>query len=205
MTTDPRHRPVLVIPRALLPPRPYLPWAEAGSLLADAEASASWLPRARAEASDELVQPIPCAVLRRPDGRLLVLRRVRAARADLAARLSVVVGGHVDDIGTDAPVGLEARLRMALCRELEEELELDDHGPLTGLAVVVDQRDVASSRHVGFVYEVVSRGTPAVRATEEFVRANPSPQLFVPPARLAARRSQLDPWSSILVEHLAAG
>src|SRR5262252_1990088 len=88
---------VLVLPRELFRGMDRFSEHRAGSRLKHLADHASWLPLEEAERSRTWVQAIPCALIRNHSKRYLVLRRVRHTRPDLRARVSLLVGGHVDE------------------------------------------------------------------------------------------------------------
>ena len=79
-----------------------------------------WVERPTAEASHDMVQPIPCAVIVDSVGRGCVLERPVDARG--AGRFSLVVGGHVEE--ADARESFGATPAACLTRELAEEVGL---------------------------------------------------------------------------------
>ena len=112
---------VLVFPRAIFDEEfSLLPWDSIQEKIAEIESSFSWLARHTAEQSKELVQAIPCAFIRNRNGRFCVLRRVQTPRKDLSKKLSLVVGGHIDNSRDHNT--FQASMYSNLMRELEEEV-----------------------------------------------------------------------------------
>jgi predicted NUDIX family phosphoesterase len=158
------------------------------------------MPRHEAERSSEWVQIIPVAVVCRTDGRICVLRRIKETRADLKSRLTIVVGGHVDqpkEIGHSSWTDI---IREALKRELDEELGLEDVSISEPLGFVLDPASRSSSKHVAIVHMVKADQEISARATEEFSTRSKYSGTFKSPSELAKLRKQLDPWSLLILE-----
>lgn len=174
----------------------FTPWRSAGWLFRAAEAGMRWLPRSEAEASDEFIQPIPCALVLGEDDGYYVFRRVKEGRADLSARLSLVVGGHIDWEAEASE--FPDLVRSTLTREISEELCAEAPTSITPIGLVVDHTSVESSRHVGVVHEVVIEGPIRPLATEEFSVWSSYIGRPYSTSELSAHRGELDPWSAII-------
>lgn len=192
-----RRQEILVFPRADLPPGGrFVPWADAGPVMAAVAAGMAWLPRDTAEQSGDWLQPIPCALIRNEHQEYRVLRRVKQGRHDLSSRISLVVGGHIDRC-PDHP-DLQTLLSTTLAREVDEELGLSRLPAVKPVGVVVDDSSAAASRHIGFVNEIILAYEFKPRATEEFsTRSKVNGQLYAP-AALSRFRKEFDPWSQII-------
>ena len=180
----------------------FTPWRAAGWLFQAAEAGMRWLPRSEAEASDEFVQPIPCALVLGEDDGYYVFRRVKEGRADLRARLSLVVGGHID-WEAEAPEFPDL-VRSTLTREISEELYAEAPTSITPIGLVVDHTSLESSRHVGIVHEVVVNGPVSPVATEEFSLRSQYAGRLCSASDLSTLRTTFDPWSSIIFDDYVA-
>ena len=194
---------ILVFPRTLLTGVDrFLPWGDASTFANRLEVQAVWLSRSDAEESKESVQAIPCALLRNESWRFYVLRRIRSGRRDLRAKVSLLVGGHVDRPARLRSV--EDLLIDTLRRELNEELGLQQAGSLRPLGMLVDSTSISGSRHLAFVYEAVVTENLVIRATEEFsVRSSVSGS-FLSANELSLLHGKFDPWSSLLFEDYIA-
>lgn len=177
--------------------RRFTPWRSSDWLFQAAEAGMRWLPRSEAEASDEFIQPIPCALVlgEQQDG-YYVFRRIKEGRADLSARLSLVVGGHIDWMAGEPE--FSQLVRSTLTREISEELCAGAPTSITPIGLVVDHSSVESSRHVGIVHEVVLGGRIRPLATEEFSVWSSYIGRPYSTSELSARLGKLDPWSAII-------
>ena len=188
---------VLCVPRRCVENQePFTPWGSADWLFRTAETGMRWLPRREAEASTEFIQPIPCALVVGEQKGYYVFRRINEGRADLKARLSLIVGGHID-WEADTPEFPQLVL-STLKREISEELRTDEPTSITPIGLVVDHTSLESSRHVGIVHEVVVNGSVKPLAKEEFsVRSRLIGRQH---STLALRRLRriFDPWSAII-------
>ncbi len=170
----------------------------------------SWMPREEAERSEDVMQPIPCALIRNHFPEYLVLRRVRETRADLRERISLISGGHVDrpvgDEDSAAARSIPALLLTTLRRELDEELGIRgvSETEIEQVGLVVDLSSVAASRHVAFVYEAVVVEEVRAQAPEEFSLGSKFNGVRYTAQGLSELHKSFDPWSMILFEDFVA-
>ena len=190
---------VLVLPRRFFDGHHAfldLPFIE--DIMEELEATHRWWERTDAEESLDWVQPIACALVTDSAGLHYVFRRVKNTRDDLKGRVTLVVGGHVEP---DAESSSLCELLLAtLRREMEEEVGIADFADAKPLGVVIDNSTVLSSRHVGFVYEVVWNLPLVARATDEFSRRSQLNGHLATKEELTIFHSQLDPWSRLIFE-----
>ena len=189
---------VLVFPRAVLGHVfSLLPWDSAQEQIEKIESTFSWLDRPEAEQSHDLVQAIPCGFIRDHEGQYCVLRRVENSRNDLNKKLSLVVGGHIDkpyDGGS-----FRATMSANLMRELDEEVGILPEETPRPVGIIVDNSSIQASRHVAFLYEILSEQV-SPKAPEEFAMRSKYSGIFMHPARIAEMSHQFDPWSRLLIE-----
>ncbi len=194
---------VLVFPRKLFQDYDrFVSWSTASSVVRHADDHVVWLPRGKAERSKHWVQPIPCALIRTHSQKYCVLRRVRETRPDLRARISLIVGGHVD-----RPSNLEKVLHLflkTLRQELGEEVGVRGVRKITPVGLVIDSSSRVTSRHIAFVYETVVDRRLTVQAPEEFSSRSKFTGSFFAPAELSRFRTSFDPWSRVLFEDYIA-
>jgi predicted NUDIX family phosphoesterase len=111
----------------------------------------SYVPRARAEASPEMVQALPVVVVRTKSGQVLLLRRREKQEENpLHDRVVIWAGGHVrrEDSANGHSV-----LQGAI-RELHEELRLSlEPKSLNLLGAIHSDLGGSTSKHIAIVYE----------------------------------------------------
>jgi len=192
---------ILVFRRSTLIEESFAAAWESQRFIRTVTSNMRWMSRPQAERSRVWVQVIAGAVIRSPQG-YLVLRRNTSGREDLRSRVSLVSGGHIDYMaGARRFSGV---LEETLRRELLEELDIRLSQCPEPLGIVIDHSSVGASRHVAFLYEVFVKGQVKVRAGEEFALGSKFSGSFIPLRRIANFVSRLDPWSRILWdEHFA--
>ena len=162
------------------------------------ESSFAWLNRPDAEISEYWVQAIPCAVVRDDEGRCCVLRRIRGeSRDDLKGKLSLVVGGHIDEKREGA--SFRMTVNFNLMRELEEEIGLFAEQNPRPIGIIIDASSTAASRHVAFIHETTANDI-SLNAPEEFMLTSKYSGVFMDEAQLVEKIEDFDPWSKMLIE-----
>ena len=153
------------------------------------------LEREVAEADPDFKQLVPYVVIR--DGeRVFVMRRSRAgADPRLHDRLTIGVGGHLDQ--TDARSA--DPIATGLLREWREELETEWTPEYRLLGLLNDDSNPVGSVHLGVVFEVDA----AARAVNVRERDKLSGS-FEPFAALRGAWESLETWSQLVTDALAA-
>ena len=195
---------VLVFPRGIFDTGLSLfPWDSIQPQIEAIESTFSWLSRPEAECSLDLVQAIPCAYIRDRSGKCYVLKQVQNTRKDLSKKLSLIVGGHIDETYEHGSfLGL---ISLNLMRELDEEIVLLARETPRPIGVMIDHSSIEASRHVAFLHEVIAEDV-SQRDSEEFNRRSNISGVFMSTHKLAARQSEFDPWSrALLEEHICRG
>ena len=189
---------VLVFPRSIFNGAvSLLSWDLVRSRLGEIEASFSWMNRAEAERSLDLVQAIPCTFILDENGRYCVLRRVANGRSDLSRKLSLIVGGHMDYC--EDHDSFRGAMFYNLMRELEEEVGVIPIECPHPIGVIIDGASIEASRHVAFLHATMAeRVSP--KAPEEFSSRSKSSGEYLLPSQLAKKRDEFDPWSRTLIE-----
>ena len=191
---------VLVFPRTIFSEEfSLLPWDAIQEKLVEIERSFSWLPRPDAELSTNMVQAIPCTFIRDRAGRYCVLRRISNTREDLDEKLSLIVGGHIDEPHDDG--SFQAAMSFNLMRELDEEIGIGlANGSPRPVGVIIDNSSIQASRHVAFMHETQADQV-FPKAWEEFKAGNPNYSgRFMPASGLVEKHDEFDPWSRLLIE-----
>ena len=200
---------VLVVPRGTVSDiKGFTRWSDIGTAtIAEISRSCAWMPRRDAERSSDMVQLIPCAVVRDGEGKYSVCRRKADARKDISKKMTLLYGGHAERV--EGCADLADILKENLRRELEEEISLTradvDDGDIEILGAVNDLTSVKSSRHLAVVFNVlVASGSVSVRAYEEFSRRSKYRGEFMDAAQIADlqtnKQNQFDPWSKLLFQ-----
>ena len=188
---------MLCLPRMCIANRErFTPWRAAAGMIREAAAGMKWLPRHEAETADDLVQPIPCAIVIGEKHYYHVFRRIAEGRPDLRKRVSLVVGGHIDE--SESERDIFSLVSSTLKREITEELGIQPPEKTKPIGMVVDFSSTQASRHIGIVHEVEIEGRATPQATEEFsVRSKYVRQLYSS-QDLFNIRTEFDPWSRII-------
>ena len=193
--TEPK---VLVFPREVFGSVfALIPWSSLQSHIQEIERSYSWLSRPRAEKSHDMVQAIPCAIIRDSTNRYCVFRRVEEGRRDLNRKLSLIIGGHIDDPNDSE--SFQAVMVANLNREIEEEIGIRPKEPPRPIGVIIDGSSLVASRHVAFLHEMSAEHvTP--QAPEEFTKKSKFTGEFMPPSQVGGLSIEFDPWSRLVIE-----
>lgn len=156
--------------------------------------------RSQAEVDPNLIQPIPCAIIRWKE-QILLLRRNKKGHA-LHDKYLLWAGGHVN-IRDDSP----SILVTALERELSEEVFIKGAYDTSKkpVALLRTDEDARASRHIGVLYEIALTSTDVALAMnqKEFreTRGTSMSGKLVPPEALPAIYDKLNDWSKSMVHH----
>ena len=146
-----------------------------------------------------LLQPIPCAILRY-ENKILFVRRKKPGHP-LHDTYAVWAGGHVSEIDNGADI-----LVNALERELSEELFIREAFNLnrTPVALIRTSEDARASRHIGVLYEVELQSENVALALnqKEFreTRGSSMSGRLVEICRIAEYYSAMGDWSKFIVD-----
>ena len=189
---------VLVFPRVIFDDvYSLLPWDSIQGQLDAIESSFSWLERPDAECSEGWVQAIPCAFIRDSTGKYCVLRRVHNNRDDLNKKLSLIVGGHIDESKNQGT--FQSVMSRNLRRELNEEIGISSKESPRPVGIIVDNSSIQASRHVAFLHEMTADKV-SLNAPEEFTTRSKFSGKFMDAADFVNKRDEFDPWSRLLIE-----
>lgn len=156
--------------------------------------------RGDAEENDCFKQPIPYAIIQR-ENEIFVYERLKGAgETRLHNKLSLGVGGHMNDV-PDAE-DFEDVLSDNLLRELEEELIIDEDGDIIieHLGLINDDKDEVGRVHLGVLASIklFSHQNIEVREKDELagmwmtLEELKNPQIY----------DRLENWSKIVVDIL---
>ena len=157
-----------------------------------------FLPRSAAENDPTHKQLIPYLVIRHGDRVLCYTRGKSGGEARLHARMSIGIGGHINDGDTHAVHFDDAAYFRAVERELHEELEIPGGYRQRIAALLNDDRNDVGRVHLGVVH-LVDVDTPDIRPREDAI----SDLRFLSAGELAPLRERLESWSQICLDALA--
>lgn len=156
--------------------------------------------RGNAEEDESFKQPIPYAVIKRGN-KVFVYERLQGAGEErLHNKLSIGIGGHMNDI-EDAETFNDV-LMENLKRELEEELKINSSTKpkLQIIGLINDDSDEVGRVHLGIltIIEVSEDTTVEVRETEQLQGS------FFPIDKLKLKQfyDRLENWSKIIIDIL---
>jgi predicted NUDIX family phosphoesterase len=156
-----------------------------------------FLPRGAAENDPAHKQLIPYLVLRHGERVLCYTRGSSGGEARLHARLSIGIGGHINDGDTHAAHFDEAAYFRAVERELHEELEIPGGYRQRIAALLNDDSNDVGRVHLGIVH-LIEVDSPDIRPREDAIGG----LSFLSAAELAPQRDRLESWSQICFDGL---
>lgn len=151
-----------------------------------------FLARPVAEESPEYRQIIPYVAIVRGDEVFATRRLNKGGESRLHGRISLGVGGHINEI--DRAEG--QWLMNCLRREIEEEVDIADYGTLTLRGLINDSGDAVGNVHLGFFFTLTTTGDVFVRETEKLEGG------FMPMAALRSHTGGMESWSEIVTGEL---
>ena len=151
-----------------------------------------FLPRGAAEDDPTHKQLIPYLVLHHGDRVLCYTRGKAGGEARLHAKMSIGIGGHINDGDSHAEHFDEAAYFRAVERELHEELVIPGGYRQRIAALLNDDSNEVGRVHLGVVHLIEVDSTD-IRPSEDAIRD----LRFLTPAELAPLRDRLESWSQI--------
>lgn len=156
-----------------------------------------FLPRPAAEHDPTHKQLIPYLVLRHGDRVLGYTRGQSGGESRLHAKMSIGIGGHINDGDTHAAHFDRAAYLRAIDRELQEELEIPGGYRHRTVALLNDESNEVGRVHLGVVH-LVEVGSTDLRPREDAIRD----LTFFTAAELQEQRDRLESWSQIVADAL---
>lgn len=151
-----------------------------------------FIPRPEAEVDPSYRQIIPYVAILRGDEVFATRRLSKGGEARLHGRMSLGVGGHMNEIDEEG----DDWLMNCLKREVDEEVVMEDFGPLTLQGLINDKGDDVGSVHLGFFFTLRTKGEVQVRETEKLEGG------FVKIAGLENSLDDMEGWSQIVTPRL---
>lgn len=156
-----------------------------------------FLPRPAAEEDPTHKQLIPYLVLRHGNRVLCYTRGKSGGEARLHAKMSIGIGGHINDGDTHAAHFDEAAYNRAVERELHEELEIPGAYRQRPVALLNDDSNEVGRVHLGVVH-LVDVASADIRPREDAIRDLE----FLTAGELKLKRDRLESWSQIVADAL---
>jgi predicted NUDIX family phosphoesterase len=156
-----------------------------------------FLPRPEAENDPSYKQLIPYLIVHHADRVLCYTRGQSGGEARLHAKMSIGIGGHINDGDTHAAHFDEASYFRAVERELHEELDIPGGYRQRIAALLNDDSNDVGRVHLGIVH-LIEVASTEVRPREEAI-ARPQ---FLTASELAPHRDRLESWSQICFDGL---
>ena len=154
-----------------------------------------FLPRSRAEEDPAYKQIIPYAVFTFGEKILHYVRGAKSGEKRLVAKGSIGIGGHINDCDESLfSFDLDA-YRVAVHREIEEELKLEGAYEDRVAALINDDSTEVGRVHLGVVH-LVALNDAGVRAGEKAI----AELRFLTVGELKRRRDKLESWSQIVLD-----
>jgi predicted NUDIX family phosphoesterase len=154
-----------------------------------------FLPRSRAEDDPAFKQIIPYAVLTLGGKILHYVRGAKSGEKRLVARGSIGIGGHINDDDESLFSFDRDAYRVAVRREIEEELRLASTYQERVAALINDDSTEVGRVHLGVVHIVVL-DNDEVRSGERAI----ADLRFLELDELRRRRDRLESWSQIVLD-----
>jgi predicted NUDIX family phosphoesterase len=158
-----------------------------------------FLPRSAAENDPTHKQLIPYLVLHHGDRVLCYTRGKAGGEARLHAKMSIGIGGHINDGDTHAEHFDQAAYFRAVERELHEELVIPGGYRQRIAALLNDDSNDVGRVHLGVVH-LIEVDSMDIQPREEAIRD----LRFVTAGELAPLRDRLESWSQICFDGLGS-
>lgn len=164
------------------------------ALLADG--LGSFRPRNLMEEDPSFKQIIPYVIFRCAGQVFCYTRGKSQGEARLHARLSIGVGGHVDESDAEGRATYDA-YEIALRRELDEEVMTNSPMTMRLVGLINDDSSAVGSVHLGVVH-LIDLERPDLRAREEGL----ADARFFSLDELTTVKDRLETWSQIALENV---
>jgi|ERR1700692_323013 len=160
----------------------------------------TFIPRTKAEQNPNVLQPIPCAVLRYKE-KVLILKRNKPGHP-LHDKYDVWAGGHVSETDNGPDI-----LRNTLYRELNEEVFIKEAYDLPSqpIALIRTNEDARASRHIAVLYELALKSEDVALALnqKEFrsTRGTSMSGRLIDIKEIGDYYDEMGNWSKSIVDH----
>lgn len=160
----------------------------------------TFIPRTKAEQNPNVLQPIPCAVLRYKE-KVLILKRNKPGHP-LHDKYDIWAGGHVSETDNGPDI-----LRNTLYRELNEEVFIKEAYDLPSqpIALIRTNEDARASRHIAVLYEIALKSEDVALALnqKEFrsTRGTSMSGRLIDIKEIGDYYDEMGNWSKSIVDH----
>lgn len=154
-----------------------------------------FLPRSAAEDDPSYKQLIPYLLIRHGDHLLRYTRGKTGGESRLHAKISIGIGGHINDGDTQATHFDEATYNRAVERELHEELTITGSYHQRIAALLNDDDTPVGRVHLGIVH-VIDVDSPLITPREDAI----GELAFTTVAELFSERERLENWSRLCLD-----
>jgi predicted NUDIX family phosphoesterase len=155
----------------------------------------TFLVRSNAEENERFKQIIPYVMICHQDQHLLLKRSSKQTEARLHNKLSLGIGGHINDLETRA--GHTDLVHGGMLRELNEEIRLDGEWSAKPVGVIYDPSTAVGRVHLGIVFRVDCASANFVLNEPELMSGE-----WVSRDALADLQPHMETWSQLLVQSL---
>lgn len=169
--------------------------AAAREIIGLANAGRLFRPRSQVEQDESVKQIIPYVCIRHGQEFVLLQRTNRQSEARLHNKLSLGIGGHINDAEREAADLVEAGLK----RELEEEIGLDSGYSLRLLGNIYDPSTAVGRVHLGIVYELTAANRTFTMNEPDLMSGQ-----WASLDALRSGRDRMETWSQILFDQHVA-
>lgn len=185
---------VLVVPAAEMEGRLEVNFSPGAALevIELANRKRAFVPRSVCETDESTKQIIPYVCIRHGDNFLLLERLKKQTEARLHNKLSLGIGGHINDEEKDA----EDLVAAGLKRELNEEITVEPGYKLEMLGTIYDPASAVGRVHFGVAYALET-----ISASYQLGEPDMMTARWVPRAELSLYRDRMEGWSQILFDH----
>ncbi|HEY0457422.1 MAG TPA: NUDIX domain-containing protein, partial [Verrucomicrobiae bacterium] len=154
-----------------------------------------FLARSQAEHDESFKQIIPYVAICHGSMHLLLRRTAKQTEARLHDKLSLGIGGHINEIElTNAGADL---VRAGMLRELDEEVELKGDYEVRPVGVIYDGSNPVGRVHLGLAFRVECKGSDFTLKEPDLMTGE-----WVPREKLKEFFPAMESWSQHLVTGL---
>lgn len=154
-----------------------------------------FLVRAKAETDESFKQIIPYVMICHGNQHLLLRRSSKQTEARLHNKLSLGIGGHINE--QEVQSSKQDLVEGGMLRELTEEVQLDDGWSSRPIGVIYDPSTAVGRVHMGIVFRVECSSSNFVLNEPELMSGE-----WVSRDALANLMPHMETWSQLLVQSL---